>query len=157
MDPLLDMDHEWTVTPFPMPGLPRALCLVDGLVRACWPQPADGVGPGRQWLRGQVFATRHGGDGWGAFPMTTTRVLRVRLVTTDVRWSTGDNGRGRRGVPVPRSTVLADVQQSPRHFIPAQLRDTGFLGDEPVASGVLIDLATAGEFVDAIEPTRPDL
>lgn len=140
MDPLLDFEHDWIVTSWPVPSYPSALCLTDGLIQACWRQPPANQGLGRIRLRGQVFATKHGGDGWEMFPRTTTRVLRVQVVTTDVRWSTGQGGRGRRGVPVQGSTLLADVMQSPRQFPQEQLRD--FIGDEPVAGGVLIDLAT---------------
>lgn len=148
MDPLLDFDHEWSVAPFPLPGFPRALCLSDGLVQACWRQPPEVLLSGRQWLRGQLFGTKHGGDGWSEFPRTTSRVIRVQVATNDLRWSAGPNGRGRRGIPVPRSTLLTDVQQSPRRFSPALLRDnTDFIGDEPVVNGVLIDLATRSDII----------
>lgn len=70
------------------------------------------------------------------------------MVTNDLRWSAGLNGRGRRGIPVPRSTLLTDVHQSPRRFSPALLLDnTYFIGDEPVVNGILIDLATRSEII----------
>ncbi|MET0864091.1 MAG: DUF6578 domain-containing protein [Nakamurella sp.] len=147
LDPLLDFEHDWMVSASPTASFPNALCLTDGIVRACWFQRSGTEGhraleSGPVRLRGQLFASRHGGSGWDEFPATTTRVLRVQLVTNDARWPAGGNS-GQRGVLVPHSTVLTDVQQSPKWFPsawPANVR--GIVGDIPMCNGVLLDLAT---------------
>ena len=65
---------------------------------------------GRHLLRGVLFGTRHGGSDYDLLPMVSAMVTRVQVISCDMLQ------QDRVAAPVPGSTRLVDVRQSPKWF-----------------------------------------
>ena len=102
----------WQVAPWPAAGDGRALYR-HGVATYCYepndPKAAQ-LPPGRQMVRGVLFGTRHGGSVHDLFPTVSAIVSRIQVISCEFRQ------QERAATPIPGSTKLVDVQQSPKWF-----------------------------------------
>lgn len=102
----------WQVEPWPATGDGRALYRngVAAYFYAPNDSEADQLSPGRQMVRGVLFGTRHGGSVHDEFPTVSATVSRIQVISCEFR------EHERLATPIPDSTRLVDVQQSPKWF-----------------------------------------
>lgn len=107
---------QWLVEPWSVDGDRRALYR-NGAAAYYHQSTAAGAAdamtappPGRHRLRGELFGSRHGGGDDDLFPVVSARVSRIQLISCELRQ------QGRSATPVPGSTTLTDVRQSPKWF-----------------------------------------
>lgn len=103
----------WQVEPWP-PGDVRRALYRNGFAayyhQPSAPEVAQLPPLGRRVVRGVLFGTRHGGSDFDLFPTVSATVSRIQVVSWQVREQEQES------TPVPGSTRLVDVQQSPKWF-----------------------------------------
>ena len=77
---------------------------------AASPAPMGAPPLGRHLLHGMLFGTRHGGSEYDLFPMVSATVTRIQVISWELRQD------DQVATPIPGSTRLVDVRQSPKWF-----------------------------------------
>lgn len=110
----------WQVKPWPIGGEGRAL--YRNGVAAYYYQPNDPKAAqlplGRHMMHGVLLGTRRGGSIHDLFPTVSATVARIQVISSEFRQ------QERSATPIPASTRVADVQQSPKWFTRCPLGPT---------------------------------